>query len=83
MISCRDSTVNYNHMNYSKITNREIQIISYLAQGWTSNQIALELFISRHTVISHRKNLLEKLGAKNALQMGIIVERMGLIQNQV
>ncbi|MBL0133790.1 MAG: helix-turn-helix transcriptional regulator [Chitinophagaceae bacterium] len=34
-------------------------------QGHTNNDIAEKLFISYETVKSHRKNILEKTGAKN------------------
>ncbi len=42
------------------ITRREKEILSLIAEGYTSLQIADKLFISAHTVDSHRKNLMEK-----------------------
>jgi DNA-binding CsgD family transcriptional regulator len=33
--------------------------------GYTNKAIAEKLFISAHTVISHRKNITEKLGIKS------------------
>lgn len=42
------------------ITRREKEILSLIAEGSTSQQIADKLFISPHTVDSHRKNLMEK-----------------------
>lgn len=47
------------------ITSREYEILQLIAFEKTTNQIAKDLFISDHTVITHRKNLLDKLGAKN------------------
>jgi DNA-binding NarL/FixJ family response regulator len=48
-----------------KLSNREIEVISALSEGLTSDQIAEKLFISEHTVKTHRKNILKKLGINN------------------
>jgi len=48
-----------------KITKRESEIMYYLAQGYTSAEIAKKLFISPRTVDTHRNNLLKKLKLKN------------------
>jgi two-component system response regulator NreC len=42
------------------LTDREIEIIQLLIQGKTSKEIADELFISKNTVDTHRRNILEK-----------------------
>lgn len=42
------------------ITRREKEVLALIAEGYTSLQIADKLFISSHTVDSHRKNLMEK-----------------------
>lgn len=46
-----------------KITRREKEILELVSQGLTTTQIAEKLFISMHTVESHRKNLIEKFDA--------------------
>ncbi|SKA30651.1 DNA-binding response regulator, NarL/FixJ family, contains REC and HTH domains [Chitinophaga eiseniae] len=43
-----------------QITRREKEILALVSQGLTTPQIAEKLFISAHTVESHRKNLIEK-----------------------
>lgn len=48
------------------LTKREIEIISLLVKEKNTNEIAEELFISTNTVSTHRKNILHKLGVKNA-----------------
>ena len=48
-----------------KLTRREKEILAVAAMGLTTNQIAEKLFISPHTVESHRKNLIEKFRASN------------------
>jgi DNA-binding NarL/FixJ family response regulator len=47
------------------LSDREIMIIKYVAQGLNSAQIAMTLFISEHTVKTHRKNILKKTGTKS------------------
>ncbi|MEE9373418.1 MAG: helix-turn-helix transcriptional regulator [Saprospiraceae bacterium] len=49
----------------TKISPREKEVLYLIAHEYTTHEIALELFISFHTVISHRKNLLTKMDVKN------------------
>ena len=62
-----------------QISPREKEIIKLIADQYTTAEIAKELFISKHTVESHRQNILLKLGLKNtaglvkyAIQKGLI-----------
>ncbi len=48
-----------------KLTRREKEILALIVDELTTEAIAAKLFISPATVISHRKNLLIKLNAKN------------------
>lgn len=48
------------------LTKREMEIIKLLAQEKSSQEIADELFLSIYTINTHRKNILQKLGIKNA-----------------
>ena len=52
-----------------KLSDREIDIIRLLAKGLTSTEIADELFISEHTVRTHRKNILKKTNFANTSQL--------------
>lgn len=47
------------------LTLREKEVLRLIALGHTNKTIADTLFISTHTVISHRKNITEKLGIKS------------------
>ncbi|MBL6449383.1 response regulator transcription factor [Fulvivirga sp. 29W222] len=47
------------------LSRREIEILKLIVAQNTTQEIAEKLFISQHTVNSHRKNLLSKLGLKN------------------
>jgi len=48
-----------------ELTVREKEVLRLIALGNTNKAIADILFISTHTVISHRKNITEKLGIKS------------------
>lgn len=48
------------------LTQREKEVLILVASGLSNKVVAARLFISIHTVISHRKNLTEKLGIRSA-----------------
>jgi DNA-binding NarL/FixJ family response regulator len=48
-----------------EITSREIEIIKLITQGNSNKEIADQLFLSLHTVNTHRKNIMNKLGINN------------------
>lgn len=48
-----------------RLTARETEVLKYIIREYTTDEIAKQLFISSHTVISHRKNILRKLNVKN------------------
>jgi DNA-binding NarL/FixJ family response regulator len=47
------------------LSERESEIIKLIAEGQTNAQIAEILFLSNHTINTHRKNIMSKLGVKN------------------
>ncbi len=47
------------------LTRREKEILSCIAQGFTNKELADRLFVSQHTIDSHRKNLLMKFKVQN------------------
>jgi len=50
-------------------TPREKEIILLVSKGLSSNQIAAQLYISLHTVKTHRKNILKKSNSSNFFQL--------------
>lgn len=52
-----------------QLTKREVEILSLVSKELSSEEIADLLILSRHTIISHRKKLLIKMGAKNTAGM--------------
>lgn len=51
--------------NSTTLSEREVDVVKLVAIGKTNKEIADSLHISFHTVISHRKNITEKLGIKS------------------
>lgn len=47
------------------LSEREIEVITLIAEGYTNVEISDKLFLSKHTVNTHRKNIMAKLGVKN------------------
>lgn len=62
-----------------KFTKRELIILRLLDQGKTSEHIANELFISIHTVRTHRKNILQKAGCENTIDLLKMVKKLKLL----
>ncbi|MFM7309907.1 MAG: LuxR C-terminal-related transcriptional regulator, partial [Flavobacteriales bacterium] len=61
------------------LSERELEIISLIAEGFTNNQIAEKLFLSPHTVNTHRKNILQKLGANNTAAIVMYAVKSNLV----
>lgn len=60
-----------NRPNENTLSDREIDVLRLLAQGNSQKEIAEELFISIHTVVTHRKNISHKLGVKSTAALVI------------
>ncbi|MFO7869357.1 MAG: LuxR C-terminal-related transcriptional regulator [Bacteroidales bacterium] len=54
-----------NNEDSEQLSIREKEILKHVALGFANKEIAEKLFISIHTVISHRKNIVEKTGIKS------------------
>ena len=52
-----------------ELTSREKEIIQLIGEGLNTNEIGERLFLSAHTVNTHRKNILSKLNVKNSVGM--------------
>lgn len=62
-----------------KLSERELEVIRLMAEGLTSQEIADKLFLSEHTVKTHRKNVLRKLNMSNSSQVVQFAQSNGLI----
>jgi DNA-binding NarL/FixJ family response regulator len=63
----------------SQLTNSEIEIVRLIAQGLTTKEIASKKFLSFHTVMTHRKNILRKVGVSNASELIMYAVKTGII----
>jgi DNA-binding NarL/FixJ family response regulator len=61
------------------LSERENEIIKLIAEGLTNVQIADQLFLSSHTVNTHRKNIMAKLGVKNTAGIVMYAVKTNLV----
>ena len=61
------------------LTNREKEVLKLIAEEFTTQEIADELFLSKHTIESYRKNLISKLNVKNLAGLTKHALKMGLL----
>ncbi len=62
------------------LSEREIEIIKLISDGCTNKEIADQLFLSTHTVNTHRKNIMNKLGIKNTAGIVIYAVKENIIK---
>lgn len=65
--------------NTPVLSTREKEVLQLISDGLTNPQIAEKLFISLHTVDSHRKNLLTKFNVKNTASLIRTATQKGLL----
>lgn len=58
------------------LTRREKEILSLLGKGFTSQEIAQQLFLSTYTVDSHRRNMLQKFNVHNTQSLLNVVREL-------
>ena len=61
------------------LSERENEIIVLIAEGYTNNKIAELLFLSNHTITTHRKNIMSKLGVKNTAGIVMYAVKTNLV----
>jgi DNA-binding NarL/FixJ family response regulator len=62
------------------LSERELEVLNCLAEGLTTLQIAMRLFISENTVKTHIRHILEKLEASNRTEAVGKATQLGLIR---
>lgn len=67
-------------MSAAALSQRELEVLRFAAAGKTTGEIAAALFVSTHTVVSHRRHLFEKLGARTMAQAVAEAARRGLLE---
>ena len=62
------------------LSERELEVLKLICEGYNNNEIGEKLFISTHTVDGHRRNLILKTGVKNAPNLVMFALKNGLIE---
>lgn len=66
---------------FDGLSRREREILQYLVNGFDSQSIAKELFVSRHTVRTHIQNVLDKLGVHSQVQAVAFAVQHGFVNS--
>lgn len=61
------------------LSKREIEIVCMIVEGLSYTQIADQLCLSSHTVTTHRKNIMAKLGVNNTAALVMYAVKAGLV----
>ncbi len=51
------------------LSQREIEVVEYIAQGLTAGEVADKMCLSVHTINTHRKNIFKKLGVNSTTEL--------------
>jgi two-component system, NarL family, response regulator NreC len=73
------SQVEHDETSLELLTPREQEVLELLAEGFSNDEIADKLVISRHTVARHRENMMRKLGLHNRSELVKYAIRKGII----
>lgn len=65
-----------------ELTSREVEVLRCVAQGMLNKEIAEHLHISINTVLSHRKNIVAKLGIKTVSGLSLYAMMNGIIESR-
>jgi DNA-binding CsgD family transcriptional regulator len=76
---CPSRQVKRSVPNAVRLTRREIEVLSLIAQGHSSKEAADVLFISKRTVDFHLANIYDKLMVNNRVQAFRAACRLGLL----
>lgn len=61
------------------LSDREVEVLALIAQGYINKEIADKLNIGLTTVITHRKNIMDKLGMKSVSALTIYAVMHGYV----
>ena len=75
----KDAINRYKSKLHSNLSKREVDIIRLVAQGLNSKEIGAKLFISKHTVDTHRRKILNKTDCKNAIELVAYASKFSII----
>lgn len=76
-----DEPAEHNYAESHELSDRERDVLVLVAKGFTNKEIASELNISPHTVISHRKNIVHKTGIRSVAGLTVYAVLNNLIDS--
>ncbi len=62
------------------LSQREFEVLKLITKGYKTSEIADELYVSVHTINSHRKNILKKLNLKSPTELIVYAMETGLVK---
>ena len=74
---CDDNFANSN--DSGQLSEREIDVLHFIAKGFSNKETADKLNISIHTVNTHRKNIMEKTGIRSLAGLTVYAVSKGII----
>jgi len=63
------------------LTNREVEIVTLVAKGVTTREMADQLCLSTHTIYTHRKNIMKKLGINSVSELVLYAVNTGMVKS--
>jgi len=76
--------------NYTDLTNRslpdfdiserELEVLKLIADGFTNMEIADKIFLSKRTIEGHRQSLIEKMNVKNTAELVKVAFQSGILK---
>mgnify|MGYP006201081117 CR=1 FL=1 len=66
--------------NATTLSGRESEITALIAKGFTNKEIGDRLCLSHHTIHTHRKNIIKKLGVSSVSELTLYALSVGLIE---
>jgi DNA-binding NarL/FixJ family response regulator len=78
-VGVENNPTTYSGNENASLTKREIEILSLIAEEYTTQQIAEKLFISERTVETHRKNIFSKTREKSVIGLSRYAIKHGYI----
>ena len=69
-----------NDTDKSKFSKREIEVLKLICQGLSTTEISEKLFLSKHTIDTHRANLISKTESRNTPDLVMFAIRNGFVK---
>ena len=62
-----------------KLSEREKEVLRFIGLGYSIKEISKILFLSKHTVTTHRNSIKHKYRCRKSAQLAVLADRLGLL----